>query len=130
MGDREEIIKNQINKAEKKIEAAKRLFEEGFLDDAISRAYYAVFHAARAVLLKEGITANTHEAVKTMFGLYLIKPGKIDKKYGRKLSQLKDERENGDYDIYVSFEKEDAQQAIKEAEEFLEEMKKFLEREI
>jgi len=72
--------------------------------------------------------AKTHEAIKTMFGLHLVKSGKIDKKFGRILSQLKDKRENGDYDIYVSFEKEDAQEAIEEAEEFLEEIETFLKR--
>jgi len=126
MGSEEEIVRIQLNKASQKIKAAKRLLEEGFLDDAISRAYYAVYHAASAALFKEGILAKTHQAVKTMFGLHLIKSGKIDKKYGRWLSQLKDERENGDYDIYVNFNKEDAQQAIKEAEGFVEEIEKFL----
>jgi len=125
MGTKEEIIRSQIAKAKEKLEAAKKLLKDGFLDDAISRAYYAVYHAASAVLLKEGIVAKTHEAIKTMFGLHLVKSGKIDKKFGRILSQLKDERENGDYDIYVSFEKEVEKLAVKEAEEFLEEMKRF-----
>lgn len=127
MESREErIIKSQMTKAKEKLEAAKKLLQEGFLDDAISRAYYSVFHSASAALLSEGIVPKTHEGLKTMFGLHLIKQGKIDKKYGRWLSQLKDERENGDYDIYVSFEKEDAEQAIKEAEGFLEEIGRFL----
>ncbi|MEW5692735.1 MAG: HEPN domain-containing protein [Candidatus Hydrogenedentota bacterium] len=122
----ERIIETQLNKAKEKLEAAKVLFKEGFLDDAISRAYYSVFHAVSAALLSEGITVESHDGLKTMFGLHLIKQGKIDKKFGRFLSQLKDERENGDYDIYVGFEKEDAKEAIREAKELLEEIKKFL----
>ncbi len=115
-----------MSKAEEKLQAANTLLKEDFIDDAISRAYYAIFHAASAVLLSEGITVESHSALKTMFGLRFIKAGKIDKKYAKYLSKLKDERENGDYDIFTSFEREDAVEAIEEAKAFVEAMKEFL----
>lgn len=121
-----DLIIVQIKKGKEKIDAAKVLLKEGFIDDAISRAYYCMFHAASAVLLAEGITVDSHSALKTMFGLHLIKTAKIDKKYGRWLNRLKDERENGDYDIFTSFNHEDAQESIDEAAEFIEEMMKYL----
>lgn len=120
------MITTQIEKSREKLDAAKTLLREGFIDDAISRAYYSMFHAASAVLLSEGITVESHSALKTMFGLHLIKTGKIEKKYGQWLNKLKDERENGDYDIFTSFELEDAKNGVNEAEEFLEQMKKYL----
>lgn len=122
----EELFRGQIKKAEEKLAASKSLRDDGFLDDAISRAYYSMFHAASAVLLSEGITVETHSALKDMFGLHLILSEKIDKKYGRWLNRLKDERENGDYDIFTDFDKEDIDSAIEKAEEFLNEMKRFL----
>jgi len=85
-----------------------------------------MFHAASPLLLSEGITVESHSALKTMFGLRFIKTGKLDKKFGRFLSKLKDERENGDYDIFTSFDYEDAKTDIEEAEEFLKEMKRYL----
>jgi uncharacterized protein (UPF0332 family) len=97
-----EMILGQIAKAGEKLNAAQVLIKGGFLDDAISRAYYAIFHAASAVLLSEGISVESHSALKDLFGLHFVKPGKIDRKYGRILSKLKDERETGDYDIYTS----------------------------
>jgi uncharacterized protein (UPF0332 family) len=121
-----ELIIAQINKSKEKLEAAKSPIQDGFIDDAISRAYYSMFHAASAVLLSEGITVESHSALKNMFGLHFIKPGKINKKFGRWLSRLKDERENGDYDIFTSFDDEDAKVDIEEAEKFLEEMKRYL----
>jgi len=108
-----DLIIVQIKKGKEKIDAAKVLLKEGFIDDAISRAYYCMFHAVSAVLLAEGITVDSHNALKTMFGLHFIKTGKIDKKYGRWLNRLKDERENGDYDIFTSFNHEDAQREYK-----------------
>lgn len=79
----EDLIAIQIEKSHEKLRAAKVLLQEGFVDDAISRAYYSMFHAASAVLFSEGITVESHSALKTMFGLHLIKTGKIDKKYCR-----------------------------------------------
>lgn len=122
----EELIKSQIAKSHEKLEAAKSLLKEGFYDDAISRAYYSMFHAASAALLSEGITVGTHSALKTMFGLRFVVAGKIDKKFGRWLNEIKDERENGDYDIFTSFEDDDAKKAITEVEEFLKEIKLFV----
>ena len=122
----QDLITTQIEKSREKLDAAKTLLREGFIDDAISRAYYSMFHAASAVLLSEGITVESHSALKTMFGLHLIKTGKIEKKYGQWLNKLKDERENGDYDIFTSFELEDAKNGVNEAEEFLNEMRKYL----
>ena len=121
-----ELIIAQINKSGEKIEAAKTLLEDGYLDDAISRAYYSMFHAASAVLLSEGLTVKSHSALKNTFGLHFVKTGRIDKRYARALNKLKDERENGDYDIYTSFEDEDAVIAIEEAKHFLKEMKRYL----
>ncbi len=121
-----EMVKTQLEKAETKLNAARSLLKNSFMDDAISRAYYSTFHATSAVLLAEGITVTTHSALKTMFGIYLIKTGRIDRKYGKLLSHLKDQRENGDYDIFTDFQETDAKQAIDEAQEFLKEIKRYL----
>jgi uncharacterized protein (UPF0332 family) len=122
------LIIAQMKKSEEKLKAARALLENDFVDDAISRAYYFMFHAGSAVLLSEGLSAESHSALKNIFGLHFVKTGKIDRKFSRLLNKLKDERENGDYDIFTSFEHEDAEVDIKEAEEFREEMKKYLTR--
>lgn len=120
------LIVAQLEKSQGKLDAAKALLKGGFVDDAISRAYYSMFHAASAVLLSEGISVESHSALKTMFGLHFVKTAKIDKKFSRWLNKVKDERENGDYDIFTSFEYVDARVDIGEAEAFLVEMKRYL----
>jgi len=120
------LIAGQIEKAEEKLRAAQGLLQLGFWDDAISRAYYAVFHAASAVLLSRGITAKSHEAVKTLFGLHFIKTGEFEKEYAHIIHGLKDDRENGDYDVFTNFGREDAEKAIQEAERFLKRIGRFL----
>ena len=61
------IIKGYLEKAEKKLEVAKKLFDSADYEDSVSRAYYAVFHASQALLLTEGEKAETHEAKESGF---------------------------------------------------------------
>lgn len=45
-------IEALIGKAKIRLDAASRLLEEGFYEDAVSRAYYGMYFAAKALLLK------------------------------------------------------------------------------
>ena len=60
-----EEIKIRLEKAKEKLKAAKYLLNGGFFDDAISRAYYAVFHVAKAILLLFNEDPETHEGFCT-----------------------------------------------------------------
>lgn len=93
-----ELIRGYLSKARDKARVARELLAKGEWDDAVSRAYYAAFHAAQAALLTEGQRGETHKGLITLFGLLLVKTGKFDKKWGKFLASLKDDREAGDYD--------------------------------
>ncbi|MBI3601123.1 MAG: HEPN domain-containing protein [Nitrospinae bacterium] len=121
-----EIIKGYLQKADKKLEVAEKLLKSGDYEDAVSRAYYSVFHAAQALLLTEGEKAETHKGVITLFGLLFVKTGKFSKNLGKYLANLKDDREDGDYEIFSYIEKETAETAISEAKEFIKESKAYL----
>jgi len=54
-----------------------------------------------------------------LFGLHLVKTGKFEKKFGKSLANLKDDREDNDYEIYSAIDQETAGQAVKEAQEFV-----------
>lgn len=120
------LILGQIKKAKEKLKASESLIRKEFFDDCISRAYYAVFHAASAVLLAEGIKVRSHSGLKDMFGLHLVKTKKIGEQYGRIIKKLKDEREKGDYEGFTVFLEGDAERAVKEAEQFLKAMQQYL----
>jgi len=57
--------------------AAELLLEAGFYEDAVSRAYYAVLHAAKAALLARDIVSHT--AVRRLFGKELVQQGLLEK---------------------------------------------------
>lgn len=69
--------------------------------------------------MTEGQRADPHKGVVTLFGLLLVKTGKLDKKWGKLLSNLKDDREAGDYDALSYLDEETARRAVRESEEFV-----------
>lgn len=115
----QELIRGYLAKARDKGRVARDLCAKGEWDDAISRAYYAAYHAAQAALLTEGQRGDTHKGVVMLFGLMLVKTGKLEKKWGKFLANLKDDREAGDYDALSYLDEETARRAVREAEEFV-----------
>lgn len=123
-----ELIRGYLAKAREKVRVARDLYAKGEWDDAISRAYYAAYHAAQAALLTEGQRGDTHKGVVMLFGLLLVKTGKLDKKWGKFLSNLKDDREAGDYDALSYLDEDTACRAVHEAEAFVEAVEQYLSR--
>jgi len=121
-----ELIKGYLEKAERKLKVAEKLLRSDDYEDAVSRAYYAVFHAAQGLLLTEGERAETHKGVVTLFGLLFVKTGKFKKDLGKYLANLKDERESGDYEVFSYIDRETAETAIEEAKEFVRETQAYL----
>ena len=122
----QETIRGMLEKARGKLSAAEDwLAQEKYFDEIASRCYYAAFHAAQAMLLTEGLT-DTHQGVVSLFDLHFAKTGRVNPRLGRYLNNLKDDRESGDYDVYSGIERPDAENAVREAREFLTEAERFL----
>jgi hypothetical protein len=121
-----ELIHSYLAKARDKARVARELSDRGDWDDAVSRAYYAAFHAAQAALLTEGQRAETHRGLVVLFALLLVKTGKLDRRWGKFLANLKDDREAGDYDPLSYVDEETARRAVAEAEEFVAAVARYL----
>lgn len=112
-------VKALLNLASEKISAARGLEKLGFHRDAISRAYYGMYHAAQALLLASGKKAIGHAGTISAFNHYFVKRGKISPKYTKWFSALKESREFADYESFKTFGKKEVEEAVKEAEEFI-----------
>lgn len=64
-------ITKLIEKAERKLQAAQKLYEIKMYEDAISRGYYASYHAGMALLVSKGLSAKTHSGLLAMISLRL-----------------------------------------------------------
>jgi uncharacterized protein (UPF0332 family) len=113
-------IQPLLAKVQDNIGAAKLLLGEGFIDVAISRAYYAMFYCAQAFLLEKGITGSSHKRVISAFGQYLVSTGEAPASLHRYLIETQRERHLADYLAKPSLTQEDAEEAIEQAEEMLE----------
>ena len=92
----EEIAAN-LERARQSIGAARDLAGKGYADFAASRAYYAAFYAATAVLLSEGIEVTKHSGVVASIHQRFVKTAKLEKEHGRNLTWLFELRSVGDY---------------------------------
>lgn len=123
---RAEEVQAELLRAHKSLEAAQSLLQHNFLEDALSRAYYAILHAARAALLAEGVDVSSHRAVRRLFGLHLVKPGKLAMRFAKILAEEQDDRMLADYDAWFHPEQDRVESRITEAGEFLNAVRTFL----
>lgn len=119
--DRISLAEYRRETAIERLKAAEILFREGLYNDAVSKAYFAIHAISRAILILYDIRASTHEGVKTMFSKQLIREAKLmPQDFAKKYSILKALREDADYEDFIRYSKEDAEEALKIAQEFVE----------
>jgi uncharacterized protein (UPF0332 family) len=121
-----ERIKAAFGRARDKLAVAKHVLAAGYPADAVSPAYYAVYHAAEAVLLVEGDEPRSHEGLKSLFGIRFVKTGRLPVELASIIRELKDERENSDYSIFPAITVEEAERAVTSAEHFVTALETFL----
>lgn len=120
-----EIAAN-LERAEQSIQAAQQLAQSGFYDFAASRAYYAAFYAATAILLHDGLELSKHSAVIASMHQRFVKTGKLNIEHGQTLNWLFELRGVGDYGGTAHVSRQEVEQAIEAASQFLEAIKPLL----
>jgi len=113
-----EIAAN-LQRAEASIRAAKELASKSYYDFVASRAYYAAFYAATALLLSKELEFSRHSGVIASIHQRFVKTGKLDKRHGKDLNRLFELRGVGDYGATIHVSQQDAVRAIEIAEDFL-----------
>lgn len=109
--------KIEWEKAQEVLREAKVLLDGKFPSGAISRAYYAAFHAAAALLISKGIEVKSHQGLGKMFSLHFVKPGILDSKFSRILSLAQKYREEADYNSEYVFTMDDAKSTLDDVRE-------------
>ena len=107
-----EEIDELLKRAHHALISAKLLFEDKDYDSAVSRAYYAMFYAAEAVLFSKGLDFHSHKGVISLFGEHFVKSDIFPKELGRKLSKVYEKRLNGDYGFTFHLSEEEAKEVI------------------
>ncbi len=107
-----------MDEAYRALAAARLLARGGFHSDAVSRAYYAMFYAARAAVHAEGSEPKTHSGVASEFSRLYVRTDRVPTAAAKVLRQYAGERADVDYEG-LSLTADEAEEALVDAERFI-----------
>ena len=110
---------SRLKRARQHLKSARDLLVNEDFADSVSRSSYAIFQAARALLVTEQLESRKHSGVIALFNRYFVKTGKVDKQLGMVLKDARRSREMADYSDLAEFAREDAEDQIQDAEKFI-----------
>ena len=121
--DDEKIL---FNGALEELDNVRFLLENEKYNLAVTRSYYAVFYATKALIAKKGFFPKTHKGVIKKFSLEYVKNDDFDYDSFVILNKLEENRRESDYGILINFDEEETQEAFEGAEKFIDECRRFL----
>ena len=86
---------------------------------AVNRAYYAAFHAIKAIEALDNYDSKKHSGLLSNFRSRYIKTGIFDVKYSQIITSLAQYRQDSDYNILVQIHLEEAQEQYRNAVDFV-----------
>lgn len=110
---------NEARRGDEVLKAAQHLLSYGFYNDAVSRAYYAAFHWARALLFTRGLESKTHRGVIQLLNLHFVKDGPLSTQTAEHLSHLETYRELSDYTAIAQFTEAQTREELARAKAFI-----------
>ena len=125
--DRVSIVKYRIEQAKDTIELARFLIDSDRLIVAVNRIYYGLYYSVTALAIKNQFETSKHVQLIGWFNKEYVAPGIIDKRLGKILRNAYQNRTKGDYDAFVSFDKEEVVEMHNEMIDFITEIEKLIE---
>ena len=115
-----------LAEASDSLNAAELPLANHFPGFAASRGYYAMFHAAQAMLDSLGLSFSSHSATIAAFGREFAKPGKVPVEFHRWLLGAQDARLTADYDASMKVSPEYARELLDRARQVTETASRLL----
>ncbi len=124
--NRRKNIAAEVRPGDESLESAQLLVDAGKLADAVSRAYYAAFRYARALLLTLGEESRTHAGLERLLHRDLVREGGLDADVARLFSRLQKYRQDADYTAEFVFTTTGAAEEVAAARTFVGEARRRL----
>jgi uncharacterized protein len=124
------LVTYRLEQADESLEAARTLFVKKLIRPSINRAYYAMFYAVLALLAQGKKETSKHSGAIALFDRDFVKQGIFKKDYSRWLHDAFDLRQRSDYAAEYHASPEDAEITMKNAETFVDSVKKVLSKEL
>ncbi len=120
------LSKARLLHAKDCLKEAKILIDAGEYKGTANRAYYAAFHALRAVLILDNFDSKKHSGIISKFRELYLKNGLFDKNMSDAISSLFRVRSATDYDDFYVISKHDASEQLEYAENIIAVIEKHL----
>jgi uncharacterized protein (UPF0332 family) len=104
------------------------LLVEGDYESSVSRAYYAMFYSAEAVLLTANLSFSFYMGVISAFGEYFVKTDIFPRDMGRELNKAFEKRQLGDYEYTFVISEDEAWEILEQGKHFVESVIRYLEK--
>lgn len=117
-----DLIQYRCERAKETIEEARILADSGHWNACVNRLYYACFYAVSALLSKHNLSSSKHSGVRSFFNQNFVKTGIIPKETALIYNLLFERRQEGDYEVFVTFNENEVKPWLKETELFIESM--------
>ena len=111
-----------IESARRRLGDARFLFEHDRVETALSQAYFAIFYACQALLVRRDLRYKTHSSVVGTVGRFPDYREQLDT---RLPAQLQTERERCDYEL-VRYSAEYVEQRLNEVNHFVDQSEVLL----
>lgn len=109
-------IEALLRKARRCLVSARRHVDEGDHDFAVSRAYYAMFYAAVALLLSRGRRYSRHTGLIDGLHREFVRGGELDRAHVAAFEAAFRARSRADYIVQESTPPETAERVLRDAE--------------
>lgn len=112
--------------SEAKLEEAEKALSYGLLDATVILAYTAMFHAARAVLFRDGIVERSHVCLIEYLKERYVKTGRMSEALINTLNTARVDRHETLYGLETRSSEREAEHSLQRAREFLSMVKTIL----
>lgn len=113
-------IQLALEKSGQEMHDCQTLLTAGSYAGAIGHAYYAAFHAARALLLSQGEEPRTHGGLNSRLNFQFVRSRRLTPEVANLLTILQAQRERSTYDPAAVFTEGMAREAADDAAQFVE----------
>jgi uncharacterized protein (UPF0332 family) len=119
-------IRIYLDRAHQMLLVAAHNLDGGFYASAVNRAYYAIFYAASALLITQGLVRGKHSGVLAAFRQHFVRPGLIEAEYSDIYGRVMDNRHVGDYEVELEMDPSVSRDDLQDARRFVERVECYL----
>jgi len=116
--------RDSLKKAEEWIDEASKNKTVSAYDSCISSSYMVMFHSARAILFRDGVSEKSHFCIARYLEKYVEK-NLLEEKWVFLLDRIRDIRHMDQYSLHHSATEEESISALNSAKDFFKRMKKL-----